>query len=147
MPDGQNATTGINIDMKTNKVAQATHDSKLSVAVEVLAEYGLQTHESATATSMGRETPFDARRVIMPVPSRPYYGAITIDLSATAVDKMLVAMFDLAYRTGLKDGERAAEERQAVALIEALPSLKGIIKEIADDVARERVEELRLDLA
>lgn len=132
--------------MKTTPQAQAAHERAIEEAAELLYAYGLQRRESPTATSMGRETPFDARRVVMPVPSMPYYKALTIDLTATAVDKILVAMFDLAYRTGLEHGEQEAEQRQAKALVEALPSLKGIIKDIADDVAREKVDELRRDL-
>jgi hypothetical protein len=133
--------------MKTNRKTEAEHASKIAEAVEQLYAYGLHKRESPTATSMGRETPFDARRVVMPVPSLPYYNNLMIDLTATAVDKILVAMFDLAYRTGREHGEQEAEQRQAAALIEALPSLKGIIKEIAEDVAREKVDELRSDLS
>lgn len=132
--------------MKPNPKAQAEHLAKLQEAVEALCAYGLKKYEFPTAVSMGRETPFDACHVIMPAPSVPHYGALSIDLTAVAVDKMLVAMFDHAYRKGFEDGEREAEDRQASAIIEAFPSLKTIIAEIADETAQKRVDDLRRDL-
>jgi hypothetical protein len=131
--------------MKTNPNGQAAHERAIEEAVEVLKAFGLPTVESPTAKSLGRETPFSARNVLIPVPST-YHKGLSIDLTTTAVDQMLVAMFDHVYRKGLEHGVQEAEQRQALALLDALPSLKGVIKDIADDVARERVEELRSDL-
>lgn len=133
--------------MKRNPAAEQEHARKIEEAVEVLVAYGLEKHVSPTMASMGRETPFDPKRVVMPIPSLPMYRGLSIDLTATDVDKLLVAMFELAYTRGRDDGRLEAEQAQAAALLEALPALRSVVEEIADDVARKRCEDLRSDLS
>lgn len=125
--------------MKVSKQMQEAQEKKIAEAVAVLMQYGLPDPVSAEFKQMGATV--RANNILIPLPST-YHGGARVDLSAIAPDKILIAMFDFAYKLGIEHGTDQAERQQGEALLQAFPTLKHTIRELADEVARERIQEL-----
>lgn len=125
--------------MKLNKQMKESHEKKIAEAVAVLMQYGLPDPVSEEFKQYGAT--MQAKNILIPLPSS-YHGGARVDLTAIAPEKILIAMFDFAYKLGVEHGTDRAERQQGEALLQAFPTLKHTIKELADEVARERIQEL-----
>lgn len=137
--------------MKVSAKAQAAHARKIIDAVKVLMEYGLPDPVSSfyrdIDTQMGRPPrELDPSKVQVPVPTSDYmssYATVGVDLTAIAPDKILIAMFQAAWRQGFKEGEEHAHTEQHEAMIAAFPRLRDTIKELAEEVADKKIDEFK----
>jgi hypothetical protein len=134
-------------DMKVSEKNQKAHAEKIIAAVRVLMEYGLPDPVSEFIRNLDEEygrpaTEIKPNHVVIPI-SQQGYNNLSIDLTATAPEKILVAMFKKAWESGFEAGVGHAETVQAEALMEAFPKLKGTIKELADEVVTKALDEFR----
>lgn len=127
---------------------QKAHDEKIVAAVRNLMEFGLPDPVSPYIRDLDKQferapTEIKASHVVIPIiqPGRPN---LSIDLTATAPDQILLVMFKHAWEKGFEAGVEHAETTQTEALLEAFPRLKGTIKELADEVVTKALDEFHL---
>jgi hypothetical protein len=131
--------------MKASEKNQKAHAEKIIAAVKVLMEYGLPDPVSPYIRDMDKDfgrPPTEIRPSFVVIPISGH-NDLSIDLSAIAPEKMLVAMFTYAWEKGFDAGVDHAERVQAEALMDAFPKLKGAIKELADEVVTKALDDFK----
>lgn len=133
--------------MKATKGAQKAHADKIIAAVKVLMAYGLPDPVSQFIRDREKEynrppTEIDPGKIVVPITQSEWHNPV-IDLTATDPQKILLVMFNAAWQQGRKEGRIEAETSQTEALIEAFPKLKDTIRELAEEVADKKIDELR----
>jgi hypothetical protein len=133
--------------MKVSAKAEAARVEKIIAAVKVLMEYGLPDPVSPFLRDMDTQSgrpprEMDPAKISVPITSSEYRG-VGIDLTAIAPDKILLAMFNSAWKQGFKEGEEKANAEQHEAMLEAFPRLKATIRELAEEVADKKLDEFK----
>jgi hypothetical protein len=132
--------------MKVSEKNIQAHAKKIADAVKVLMEYGLPDPVSPYLRDIEKEFGRPAREIDpkhVGVPVTAAGRGVSVDLTAVAPDKILIAMFNAVWQKGVEEGQRMAEASQAEALLEAFPTLKATIRELAEDVADRKIDEFR----
>jgi hypothetical protein len=123
------------------------NSENIMAAVKVLMKYGLPDPVSPFFREMdqlgGRpQREMDLGRISIPITASQHLFPV-VDLSNVPPDQILKAMFNVAWEHGREAGLCEAELRQTEALLETFPRLKGVIKELAEEVADKKINEFR----
>lgn len=128
--------------MQISEKARKAHAAQIAAAVKVLMEYGLPDPVSSFLRELNPNREMDVRNVGIPI-NVPDRANPSVDLTAIAPDKILLAMFNAAWKAGYEAGVDTAESSQAEALLEAFPKLKDTIRDIAEEVASKSLDDFR----
>lgn len=132
---------GADKPVKADEVADAVSieasEQSVGDVIRSLMAFGLPDPRSDRNRAMGEA--IDTRAL---VPIKSSGVIVSVDLKKVAAADVLLAMFDEVYRDGYSHGVLAAEDTQVEGLLQTFPRLRGLIKDLADEVASERVREL-----